>query len=52
MDIRAGDTKPVPQEDASGSGSGSDSNSDTKSEDHYGVINEDHDQSKATSLSR
>ena len=48
VDIRAGDTKPVPSESSSGSSSGS---SDSHSEsDHYGVINED---SKATgSLSR
>jgi len=40
VDLRAGDTKPVEQEeDSNGSGSNSD---DAKSEGHYGVIDEDH----------
>ena len=51
MDVRAGDTKPVEKEEESSSGSSSSEDGlSTKSEDHYGVINEDH--SKATSLSK
>lgn len=46
IDIRAGDTKPVEKEEDSSDGSSSSSSSDSKSEDHYGVIHEDH--SKAT----
>jgi len=46
IDIRAGDTKPVEKEEDSNDGSSSSSSSDSKSEDHYGVIHEDH--SKAT----
>ena len=46
IDIRAGDTKPVEKEESSSDGSSTGGSSDSKSEDHYGVIHEDH--SKAT----
>jgi len=48
IDIRSGDTKPVEKEEDSSHDSSS--TSDSKSDDHYGVINEDH--SKATNFSR
>lgn len=49
IDFRAGDTKPVEKEESSEDDSSSTTGSDGKSEDHYGIITEDH--SKATSAS-
>ena len=50
IDIRAGDTKPVEKEDDSNDGSSSSSSSDSKSEDHYGVIHEDHSKARTYDL--
>ena len=50
IDIRAGDTKPVEKEEDSNDGSSSSSSSDSKSEDHYGVIHEDHSKARTYDL--